>query len=236
MGTLPPGACRWRTVGLRASLVALAFVGPRTVNLGGLVTGQPLPLLAFAALEIESSIRHRQSWRSVLGSVGLVAAALIELERWGIGGNRVFLAYHLTAMAAILIGAWFRDSLAKFLEGAAAAMLALSCLVTAWGGPGAFAECSPELVRAYPIAVIVFAGAYGLLTGRLSFSLAAGVGLAGWLASAGWRSYCDLRRVVVGLDWISSGLAFFAVAAVISLLKTGALAKWVEHGDEASEG
>ena len=75
-------------------------------------------------------------------------------------------------------------------------------------------------------------GAYGLLAGCPPFVFAACVGLSGWLASGSWQTYSHLRRAVAGLDWIVAGLAFFAVAAAISLLKTGVLAKRVERGDE----
>jgi hypothetical protein len=34
---------------------------------------------------------------------------------------------------------------------------------------------------------------------------------------------------MVGLDWIASGLAFFALAAAISFLKTGLAAKWADR-------
>jgi hypothetical protein len=53
--------------------------------------------------------------------------------------------------------------------------------------------------------------------------------LGGLVSPPGWRTYCDLRRRMVGLDWITSGLAFFALAAAISFLKTGPAAKWADH-------
>jgi hypothetical protein len=220
------------SLGLRASLLALAFVGPGTVDLTGLVSAQPLPLLALAALEIESSIRRRQSWRCVLGAACLVIASLIELGRFGLAGDRGIAAFHLGLIAAILVGSYFRDPLGRFLLSAAAAMLALACLAVTWGGPGVVAGVSPDLIRAYPVAVILVAGAYGLLAGCPPFVLAACVGLSGYLASGGWRAYCGLRRTLVGLDWIAAGLAFFAVAAIISLLKTGVLMKSVERRDD----
>jgi hypothetical protein len=41
-----------------------------------------------------------------------------------------------------------------------------------------------------------------------------------------WRFYGRLRRLVVGLDQIALGLLSFALAALISLAKAGALQEW----------
>jgi len=45
------------------------------------------------------------------------------------------------------------------------------------------------------------------------------------LTAAGWRGYVVLRQVVAGLDHITGGLAFFMLAALISLKKAGVLSK-----------
>jgi len=102
---------------LTAALVALAVVGPDTLDRHEFVAPQPLPLLAAAALQLELGLRRRHSWR------GLPAAAL------------------------------------------------------------------------------------GIV--------------------AGWRGYCRLRQVVVGLDHIALSLLLFALALLISLGKSGMLARWI---------
>jgi hypothetical protein len=217
--------------GLRFSLCALAVVGPGTLNLKGLVAPQPLPLLAVAALEIGLALRRCESWRSLIGAACLVAAITMELGRFGLEGHRGYIAFHLTVVSAIVIGAWFHDPLARFLQRAAALLLGLSSLA-ALGDWAILKGAPPDLVRPYPLVVILISALYGYLSGCRPFLAAAAVGLAGWLASVGWRSYCDLRRVVVGLDWISSGLAFFAVAASISLIKAGLPVRWWDRHDE----
>jgi hypothetical protein len=216
---------------LTSSLLALSVVGPATLNLGGLVAPQPLPLLAVAFLQLGLAMRRQESWRSLIGFACLVVAITTGLGSFGLEGHRGFVAFHLTVVSAILIGAWFQDPLARFLQRAAALLLGLSSLaaLSDWG----ILEGVPrDLLRVYPLLVILSAALYGYLSGCRPFLAAAAVGLVGWLASVGWRSYFDLRRGVVGLDWIASGLAFFAVAAGISLIKTGLPARWWNRHDE----
>ena len=74
--------------------------------------------------------------------------------------------------------------------------------------------------------VTVLAG-YGRLLGhRPSVALAA-VALAGWLAVASVRGYRSLREEVAGLDYLVLGLALLPVAVLVSLYKSGALARWL---------
>ncbi|QEH31924.1 hypothetical protein OJF2_03910 [Aquisphaera giovannonii] len=214
--------------GLTSSLLALAVVGPDTYHLNGLVAPRPFPLLAVAILELGLAVRRRESWRSVVGSACLVATITIGLDRLGLGHHRGLAAFHLAVIAAIGIGACFRDRLGRFLQHLAAACLGLSCLVAIRGGPGLGDGVPEDLLRAYPLLVIVASALLGYGIRCPSFLAVALVGLTGWLAGAGWRTYRDLRRIVVGLDWIASGLIFFALAAAISLLKTGLPAKWAD--------
>ncbi|WP_165229736.1 hypothetical protein [Aquisphaera insulae] len=224
--------------GLASSLIALSVIGPDTFDLNGLVAPRPFPLLAAAILEIGLAARRRESWRGLVGSACLIAAGAIGLDRLGLEAYRELVAFHLAVIAAILIGAWFQDRLGRFLWHLAAACLGLSCLVAIRGGPGPIDRVPADLLRAYPLLVIVACFLLGYGSRCRSFLAVALVGLTGWLASVGWRSYCDLRRIAVGLDWIASGLIFFALAAAISLLKTGLPARWVDgrHADRLDAG
>jgi hypothetical protein len=126
----------------------------------------------------------------------------------------------------MFIGALFDDPFARFLRGAGALLLALACLAAFGIGPIDVPGFPPEVVRAYPFLLGVAAAGYGYLTGCRPYFAAASVGLLGWLTGVGWQGYSGLRRVLVGLDWIVGGLAFFGLAAVISLGKAGVWSRW----------
>ena len=51
------------TEALAVSLAALAVVGPGTLDLGGLVSPRPMPILAVAALQLGLGLRRHESWR-----------------------------------------------------------------------------------------------------------------------------------------------------------------------------
>src|SRR5262249_51165307 len=60
---------------LTASLLALAVVGPDTLNLGRLTAPHPVPILAAGALQLALGVKRRGSWRCLIGAGGLVAGA-----------------------------------------------------------------------------------------------------------------------------------------------------------------
>jgi hypothetical protein len=215
--------------GLTVSLLGLSIIAPGTMGLDTMVIPRPLPLLAVAALELGLAFRRRASWHALLGAACLVVAATTELGSVGLEGYRRFVAFHLCVFSAVLIGMSFDDSLARFLERLAAILLALACLYAAQGGSTKVPVAPPGVLRSYPAIVILASGVFGYLTGSRIYLGSALAGLAGWLTSIGWRTYCDLRRLVVGLNWIVSGLAFFVLGAAISLGKAGILARWIER-------
>ncbi len=84
-----------------------------------------------------------------------------------------------------------------------------------------------DLVGTYPLLSAALAVSSGLLIGnRLSFA-AALVSLTAWSSVADCRAYVFLRQVIHGLDQIAWGMAFFVLAALISLRKTGAWQRWL---------
>jgi hypothetical protein len=83
------------------------------------------------------------------------------------------------------------------------------------------------MVEAYPLVLAGLLAAYGLLLRhRPSLAFAAGA-VACWLAVIGWYSYWALRQVVTGLDYLAGSLVVFAVAILVSLAKSGILARRV---------
>jgi hypothetical protein len=212
--------------GLSGSLLCLTFIGPATLNLGGLTSPNPLSLLVLGGLQLGLAIARRESWRCLAGSVCVIAAVWWVLDQVGLERYQALVVFHLAILAAGVIGAFFPDSLGHFLQQAAAGLLAAACWVCVWDTSGKLPAVASGWRQLYPLMAITAAFAYAQLTGCRSFLLAAAACLTGWLSALGARTYADLRRLVVGLDWIVSGLVFFALAAFISLMKTGLPARW----------
>jgi hypothetical protein len=212
--------------GLTGSLLALSVIGPQTLDLSGLTAPQPLPLLTAGGLQVALATVRRQSWRALLGSVCVIAAISIGLGRFGLEGHQTLVVFHLAILAAALVGTFFQDDLGRFLQWAASVLLASACWFSVWDTSDKLADVPLAWRQLYPLVAITAAVLYAQLTGCRFFLIAAWAGLFGWLAALGSRTYADLRRVVVGLDWIASGLAFFGIAAIISLMKTGLPARW----------
>jgi hypothetical protein len=212
-----PMALSWLTL----TFLILSTVEPTTLCPTELVPIRPLPLLSVAVLQSALAIRWRSSWRAVLAAVCLIAAIAIS---WNAPGFQVYenlVVFHLAIAVIMLIGAFFDDSLGALLKGLGAGLLTLASLTAILGGPESFESIPPEILRSYPLIVILVAAGYGVLTGCRAYYVSASVATAGWLGVFGWHVYAGLRHSLIGLDWIVGGMAFFALAALISLRKAG---------------
>ena len=210
---------------MTCSLLVLSLAGRRTLDFGGLTTPQPLLLFAVAALQLGLALRLKASWRFLVGAIALTGAVAIGTDRVGWHGLQAVVAVHIMLAALMAVGVLFDDALSRFLAGVGAALLNLACLSALWTDPG-YAELPPILVLAYPVVLGLVGIAYGHATGSRAYLVAGWAGILGWLAAVGWQGYGQLRRRLVGLDWIIVGLAFFGLAAVISLAKAGVWSSW----------
>jgi hypothetical protein len=208
---------------LTASLLALSFVGPGTTTLDGLVAPQTLPLFLIAYQYGWLGLLRRNSRKTAIAALSAIAATTIWLDRSTFVVPSGLVVFHLTLIAALLIGVLFDDAFARFLRQLGAIAIGLACLVAMACDPALLTGISPEGLRAYPMILGLIAAGYGALVGGRSFFAAAAVGLGGWLVVAGWRGYFQLRQVLAGLDQIALGLVSFVLAALISLKKAGAL-------------
>jgi hypothetical protein len=222
--------------GLSLALLALAFVGPATLDLGGLVAPQPQPILALALLQLWLACRRRDSGRCLAGASCLIAAVAIGLEGSGSAASLVLLVFHLSLAAILAIGALFDDPLGRLLRRAGAVLIGLACVFAVAGDPrlSELAGVSPEVGRAYPLILVAIAVGYGVLVGSRAYLVAASLGVGGWATLIGFRGYLYVRQFVAGLDRIAWGMAFFLLATLISLAKAGILRRWIERKpDEA---
>ena len=208
---------------LSASLAALAFVAPGTLDLGGLVPPRATPMLTIAALQLTLGLRRHAAYRCLVGAACLVASAMIALPGTGVmpASGRGPIAYHLLLLALLAVGATFDDAFGRLARVIGAAMVLLGCLVVMTGRSGLGAAVPTWAIGAYPLLVCVLIGGYGhLLSHGISRSCAALI-LASWFVMIAWMGYGALRLVVTGLDYIALGLVLLAVAVLTSMAKGG---------------
>ena len=211
----------WAWGGLASSLAALAVIGPETFNWSGLRDPSPWPILAFALLEASLCWRRRESWRGLLAAVGFVTAVGLALPD-RIPVSRTLLVLQLTIVATLILGALFDDRLGRWLQNAGAFAHFLACAAAILGVPQLDAGTSPQSFERLALLSIVVALGYGaIMKNRLYFVEAAAAATL-WLSVVGWKGYLLARQLLVGLDLIVCGLAFFLLAALISLKKAGA--------------
>ena len=211
---------------LTAALAMLSVIGPGSLDLNGLVSPRPWPLLAIAALQLGLGLRRHDAWRCLVGTSGLVLAASISLGSLDGAFARAPIVFHLILLAVLTIGAMFDDGFCRSLRTLGALLVFLACLAAA-SGRFERPDALPEWVmNIYPFFMAALLAGYGSwLRHRPSMVVVALIVLIG-LGAAGWRGYLGLREVVLGLDQIVLGLASFGLAALISLTKSGALTRW----------
>jgi hypothetical protein len=213
---------------LTAVLAALAVVGPDTLDRGDFAAPQPAPILAAALLQLGLGLWRRSAWRCLLGGSGLaITVALVVPEGTIAASHRDLVAFHLILAAVLGVGAGFEGFLARTLRLAGALLVLLAGVAATFGGVDVPEGIPPWAAVAYPLALAFLVATYGLiLAHRPSFAVA-GMVLACWLATAGWQGYCSLRQLVTGLDHIALSLGLFGVAILVSLAKSGVLARWL---------
>jgi hypothetical protein len=206
---------------LSAGLLALTVVAPHTVDILGLVSPRWLPMTAAGSVLGFAAWRHRDSSRAFVAAAILVTGCTIG---WGVVSPNADLgaiSIHLILLALLIVGGMFDDSLANVARSCGAILLLSLGFVSAMGYTRASDWLPPTLAPYHPAAVVIIGCGYGLRVGDRIYLESAVVGLTAWLCWSGWRGYAQLRRVVVGLDQIVWGLAFFSIAMAISLRKAG---------------
>jgi hypothetical protein len=214
---------------LTAALVALAFVGPHTMDRQLLGGPHTLPFLLAGALQIGIGLWRRDVWRCLGGTAAIAIGGAVALPADnGIGQLRWPLAFHLEVFGLLTLGAVFDDRLGKGLRIAAASLFAAAAVLATFGGFKAPPQVPSWAMATYPAGVAILLTGYGLLVrDKRCFGPAAASG-TGWLIGFAWRGFTALRQVVAGLNLIGLSLAFFVVALLISLAKAGALKRWLD--------
>jgi hypothetical protein len=206
---------------LSVALVALATVGPQTLDLNQLVAPRPAPLAAAGFVLGSIAWKKRHSIRGTLAALLFVIAAtrgwmaVWPTADWGV------VALHLLIIGMLAIGAFFDDCLSDLAQSCASLALLVLGIASALHVPLLARSLPANLAPWYPLFVMVATVAYGLLVRDRIYLAIAGASLAAWVGYSTLQSYQQLRRIVAGLDQIVGGLLFFLIAAAISLKKAG---------------
>jgi hypothetical protein len=205
------------------ALVALAFVGPKTVDVHTLRSPQPLPILAVAVLQLWLGLGRQDAWRCLLGTMALsVGLALTVPQPDGLTALHVVVAYHVLAAGLLALGVYFGPARGEAFRASGATLLLVACLAATFGQIDLEPTVPPKLVAAYPLAIAAFLAGYGIWLDPFPL-VVAGVVSVTWLCGAGWHTYVALRQIVRGLDQITLSLLLFAAAVLVSLAKAGRL-------------
>ena len=139
--------------------------------------------------------------------------------------------FHLVLAATLVLGAVFDDTLGRLLRLAAVALVLLGCLAVLARGCHGHGTVQDVIRAGYAPASAILLAAYGRLLRYRAAHVGAALTVSGWLVALGWASYDPLRRVIVGLDFIATGLILLGLAELISLAKAGLLPWHVVHKD-----
>ncbi|HEV3163352.1 MAG TPA: hypothetical protein VGZ22_04885 [Isosphaeraceae bacterium] len=214
---------------LTAALAALVVVGPSTLGPGTLIAPRAAMLVAIGLIQFGFWLESRASWRVLVACGCWAAAAMTALGDVTIltGQARVIIAFHAALCVVLLVGALCDDVFGRFLRHAGAVLIAYAG-VSAVVDPSWVAVVLPGgMVPMYPLLLALTALGYANLIGHRPSLCTSALCLAAWMVGQAWKDYVSLRRLVTGLDEIVLGLLFFAVAALISLAKSGLLTKWL---------
>ncbi len=206
---------------LTASLALLCVCGRQTEGVETLVVPQLVPLLLIAVLQGWLTVWHRSSLRCLAAAGCLLTAIALHTSLGSLAGYRAVAAGHGLLFVALLIGLGFHDRFARFLQYAGALTMVIFSQASNAVDTNVLGGLPEWLPAVYPALMGTLALGYGYVAGNKWFYAAAGLTLVGWFVTVVWQYYPAARRWVPGLDYILLGMAFFALALAVSLLKTG---------------
>jgi hypothetical protein len=219
-----------RIPGARAALLltiaTMAVIDPQTLGFNDLSSPHPWPIFEVGCVLLVLGWRSKGAWRLMLGAACVVVALMVGPDSLS-PGTRGLLGFHFGVGLVLCIGASWQGVFARTCQRLGAVSMGIAGLMGSLGDGSGMTGIPEEWIRAYPLFVASGALAYGAyVRSQTLYRISASVSLAGLISGAGWRAYGTLRPLVSGLDQIALGLAFLAVAWLISLSKAGLLQRW----------
>lgn len=213
--------------GLTVAVVALAVVGPDALTVRDLGGPLPFPVYAAGVLQLAVGMRRWDALRCLAGGLGVaVAVAAAVPDGWAV---RTAVGFHLGLAVVLGVGGAFDGTVGRAARMVGGVLIVAACLGAVVSQPVGL----PPSAALYPLVMVAVLAGYGRLLGHRASVALAGVALAGWLAVASVRGYRSLREEVAGLDYLVLGLALLPAAVLVSLYKSGALARRLARGGAA---
>lgn len=203
------------SAGLAGGLAALSVILPQTNSLSTFGPPQGLPLGVLAVWQLAIAIRHQNTTRAVVSVAALVAALVCETPHDMLVADQGMWTWHVAILAQMVVVAWWRHRCDLWQQLLASQLLFTGLLLT-WGPWSKYAVGGPAMHAAM---LLVISMAMTWLRRSAEFVLTStGQGLSLTLFG-GLRFWRFLKLLMPGWDWIGVGLAFFAIALLVSLQK-----------------
>jgi hypothetical protein len=219
-----------------ATAALLIVVGRQTIDLDGLTSPQPWPLMVIGAVLLVHGIRTRASHLCTAGSAFLTCGLWLVLLRTPISDLRVVICANLLWAALATIALSFRDPLALSLRIFVAAMFPVATLFVIASEPAVALSVSLRVLYVVLLALVC------LLIARvrrnLWFLYAFG-GMVGVSGYSGVVSGFHRAAAIVGRDAMTA-FAWSSGALLLALLISAQKARWLprkmwprwHHGNE----
>jgi hypothetical protein len=214
---------RFAEESLLAALALAAIVGPRTLDMSGLVPLQSGPLCALAGIAGTLGFMRRDSRISLAAAIAAAAAfraAFLTDLPWL---YRDAVTLHLVGAAILGLGLWRHDPFSRYLRKLGVPLLATATISAAFCPEDAITGLPAWAISIYLCSVVAVTIGYAYVAGSPYYFFA---GLAN-AAVASSRLLYDLavllRRLLgwEGAGFFVLGLVWFALAVAISATKAG---------------
>ncbi|MBX3412181.1 MAG: hypothetical protein KF708_05635 [Pirellulales bacterium] len=219
---------RLAELGLYAALASLVFVAPQTVHLRAAVAAQWLPLVLATLVAGYQALRWRTSYRWVWGAGMLLLMGSAALRETAFVAHEGFLPRHLALLLLLLIAHFCHDAFTFVVRGAAALLLAATCIAGAVHADTMLPAWGDLDTLIYEIALLSLGVWFAWRMTSYFLLATVAFAVAGTLSVALWPLIEDLRRVYLreGFEPIVGGVACMLLAIAISLAKMGACRRW----------
>jgi hypothetical protein len=208
-------------MGLAIAVALLSFVTPYSMDLDSVPYQRAWPLIAVGGVQVAIGCERRDSRRVTLGAAFALAPLALGANLGWLTPHRGLVVFHLVTAVVLTVGALFHDEWARFLRIAGAGLLSCTMMAAVNVTPNDFPHLPALVVYLYPLLPITIGFAYAACWGGSLYYAVAAAGATMWPVAYGWQGYQQLRTLIVGLDMILWGVAFFLLAAMLSLIKAG---------------